>query len=84
MSEPPLLSQLVDVPTLILYGPEDHVAPRDFPDKCEIAFRERIGPLYVPGAGHFLQWERADILNGCASYFFRDLARRGERNRVEV
>ena len=21
------------------------------------------GPLLIPGAGHFLQWERADIFN---------------------
>ena len=25
---------------------------------------ERVGPFVVPGAGHFLQWERADLLNG--------------------
>ena len=30
---------------------------------CEVAFTDRIGPLVVPGAGHFLQWERADIFN---------------------
>ena len=26
------------VPTLVLYGPEDHVIPRAFPDRCEVAF----------------------------------------------
>lgn len=53
----------IDVPTLVLYGPEDHVVGESFVPQCERAFRNRIGPLVVPGAGHFLQWERADIFN---------------------
>ena len=53
----------VETKTLILYGPEDRVVPKDFPKQCELGFRNRVGPLYVPEAGHFLQWERADILN---------------------
>jgi pimeloyl-ACP methyl ester carboxylesterase len=53
----------VQVPTLLLYGPDDHVVGDDFVHACEVAFADRIGPLLVPGAGHFLQWERADILN---------------------
>ena len=61
------------VPTLVLYGPEDHVIPRDFPERCEVAFTERIGPFVVPRAGHFLQWERADVLNQSLVYFFADL-----------
>lgn len=63
MSEPPLLDRVVEVPTLLLYGPDDHVVGEDFLWFCEVAFANRIGPLVVPGAGHFLQWERADILN---------------------
>ena len=76
MSEPPLLAQTVDVPTLVLYGPDDHVVPADFPKRCEIAFPHRVGPLVVPEAGHFLQWERADVLNDLASLYFRELQRR--------
>ena len=59
------------IPTLLLYGPEDHVVPRDFVAKSEVAFTERIGPMIVPGAGHFLQWERADVLNQALKYFLR-------------
>lgn len=62
MAEFPLMDA-VDVPTLVLYGPDDHVLGEDFVPRCERAFRNRIGPLVVPGAGHFLQWERADIFN---------------------
>jgi pimeloyl-ACP methyl ester carboxylesterase len=72
-AEPPRLFERSPVPTLVLYGPEDHVIPRDFPARCEVAFTERIGPFLVPGAGHFLQWERADVLNQSLVYFFADL-----------
>ena len=73
MSEPPLFAQPVLVPTLILYGPDDQVVPKDFPKRCEIAFPSRVGPLVIPECGHFLQWERADVLNEVAKFFFADL-----------
>ncbi|MEW6269471.1 MAG: alpha/beta hydrolase [Thermodesulfobacteriota bacterium] len=59
------------IPTLVLYGPEDHVVPRDFLDKARVAFTECVGPFVVPGAGHFLQWERADAFNQAVKYFMR-------------
>jgi pimeloyl-ACP methyl ester carboxylesterase len=62
--EPPRMLEPNPTPTLILYGPEDHVIPRDFPERMEAAFADRAGPFVVLGAGHFLQWERADVLNG--------------------
>ncbi len=63
MSEPPILDRKVDVPTLILYGMDDQVIGPDFLHTCEVAFTNRTGPVVVPGAGHFLQWERADLVN---------------------
>ncbi len=62
--ELPRLLESNPTPTLILYGPEDHVIPADFPQRMEAAFPNRAGPFVVQGAGHFLQWERADVLNG--------------------
>jgi pimeloyl-ACP methyl ester carboxylesterase len=76
MSEPPLLAQQVETPTLILYGPDDRVVPTDFPKRCEIAFPNRVGPLVIPECGHFLQWERADVLNSVTEMFFGDLRSR--------
>ncbi|MGI9284375.1 MAG: alpha/beta fold hydrolase [Pseudomonadales bacterium] len=73
MNEDPMLTQQVEVPTLILYGPDDQVVPKDFPKRCEIAFKNRTGPLVVPECGHFLQWERADVLNEVAAFYFADL-----------
>jgi pimeloyl-ACP methyl ester carboxylesterase len=75
LSEPPRFFEANPLPTLLLYGPDDHVIPRDFPERCEVVFSERIGPLLVPRAGHFLQWERADVLNQSLIYFLRDLVR---------
>lgn len=72
MSEIPKMGP-VETKTLILYGPEDQVVSKDFPKQCELGFRDRVGPLYVPESGHFLQWERADILNEVAAFFFADL-----------
>jgi pimeloyl-ACP methyl ester carboxylesterase len=62
--EPPRMLEPNPTPTLILYGPEDHVIMPDFPQRMEAAFPNRAGTFVVQGAGHFLQWERADVLNG--------------------
>jgi pimeloyl-ACP methyl ester carboxylesterase len=74
--EPSMIPRLFEknpIPTLVLHGPDDHVIASDFPERCEVAFTEVIGPLTVPRAGHFLQWERADVLNRSLIYFFADL-----------
>jgi pimeloyl-ACP methyl ester carboxylesterase len=71
LSEPPRFFERNPVPTLVLYGPEDHVIWRDFPERCEVAFSECVGPFVVPRAGHFLQWERSELLNRALTYFLR-------------
>lgn len=78
VSEPPIMDRKVDVPTLILYGMDDHVVGPEFIHFCEVAFTNRTGPVVLPGAGHFLQWERADLFNALVSAFFGDLRVRHE------
>jgi pimeloyl-ACP methyl ester carboxylesterase len=81
VSEPPLwFGSGSDLPTLILYGPEDHVIPSSFPDRCAVAFPEHVGPFFVPDAGHFLQWERASVLNQAIKHFCLDLLGDSDRN----
>jgi pimeloyl-ACP methyl ester carboxylesterase len=75
LSEPPRFFEVSAVPTLALYGADDHVIWRQFPEMCEVAFSELIGPFVVQRAGHFLQWERAELLNRAIAYFLRDLRR---------
>lgn len=78
-SEPPLVFQVSDVPTLVLWGPQDHVIPLTFSRMMEVAFTECVGPFTVDGAGHFLQWERAHVLNQAVRYFCSDLLPRTDR-----
>lgn len=79
MGEAPMLDRAVDVPTLLLYGADDQVVGPDFLHCCEVAFTDRVGPLVLAGAGHFLQWERADLFNPTVAMFFTALAARLDR-----
>jgi pimeloyl-ACP methyl ester carboxylesterase len=72
--ESPRFMEPVPTLSLVLFGPEDHAIKPDFMRRCEIAFPNRIGPLVVPEAGHFVQWERADVFNAMFAWCFRDLA----------
>jgi pimeloyl-ACP methyl ester carboxylesterase len=76
-SEPPRFFEVSSVPTIALYGADDHVIWRQFPQMCEVAFSELVGPFVVQRAGHFLQWERPGLLNRTLEYFLRDLQHRG-------
>jgi pimeloyl-ACP methyl ester carboxylesterase len=71
LSEKPRFFEPVTVPTLALHGPEDHVIWPDFPERCEAVFSALVGPFVVPRAGHFLQWERAGLLNATLVAFLR-------------
>ena len=72
-SEPPRFFERSSVPTLALYGPEDHVIWPDFPERCEVVFEDLVGPLVVPRAGHFLPWERAELFARATIAYLRDL-----------
>jgi pimeloyl-ACP methyl ester carboxylesterase len=76
MEEAPMLDRTVDIPSLLLYGADDQVVGPDFLHCCEVAFTDRVGPLVLAGAGHFLQWERADLFNPTVAMFFTGLAAR--------
>ena len=62
-SEPPLIARN-PTPALVLFGASDHVIHPDFDAMAARVFPDHVGPLRVPRAGHFLQWEAADALNG--------------------
>lgn len=70
---PPLLFEPHPVPTVVLYGPEDHVVPDTHNARCAVAFEQCIGPFVVEGAGHFLQWEQAHVFNQAVRWFCADL-----------
>ena len=71
-SEPPILREN---PThaLILFGASDHVIYPEFDRMAAVVFPGHVGPFLVRDAGHFLQWEAAELLNGAIQSFCRDL-----------
>jgi len=71
ISEPAMFRSPNPIPTLVLFGPEDHVVPPSFAARCAVAFTDCVGPFVVPGAGHFLQWEQAELFNRAISAFLR-------------
>jgi pimeloyl-ACP methyl ester carboxylesterase len=74
LSEPSMLDRVnEDVPTLILYGTADQIVQPLFTARMEVAHKVRVGPYLVEEAGHFLQWERADVLNRAIASFCADL-----------
>ena len=72
-SEPPLIAENPDVHALILFGASDHVIYPEFDRMAAAVFPDHVGPFLVRDAGHFLQWEAADVLNGAIRSFCRDL-----------
>jgi pimeloyl-ACP methyl ester carboxylesterase len=73
VSEPPRFFERNPIETVVLHGPEDHVIYPAFAEMCEVVFERIVGPFVVPRAGHFLQWERSELLNATMTAFLRDL-----------
>ncbi|HZN13195.1 MAG TPA: alpha/beta hydrolase [Acidimicrobiales bacterium] len=70
-SEPTAMAAPNPTPTVILFGTSDHVLYADFDRMCEVVFPNRVGPYLLRDCGHFVQWERADILNNTVIAFCR-------------
>ena len=45
----------------------------EFDRMAAVVFSHHVGPFLVRDAGHFLQWERAVLLNRTITAFCRDL-----------
>jgi len=56
-SEPPLLARNTDTPTLVLFGPSDHVLYPDFDRMAAAVFDRVVGPFLLRDCGHFVPWE---------------------------
>ncbi len=72
-SEPPMLGRNPDVEALVLFGASDHVIYPEFDRMAAVVFPHHVGPFLVRDAGHFLQWEAADVFNSAVRSFCRDL-----------
>ena len=73
VSEPVLMTCPNPTHALILFGPSDHVIYPEFDRMAAVVFPDHVGPFLVRDAGHFLQWEAADVFNSAVRSFCRDL-----------
>ena len=56
-SEAPLLTRNDHTPTLVLFGPSDHVLYPDFDRMAAAVFDRHVGPFLLRDCGHFVPWE---------------------------
>lgn len=62
-SEPTAMATPNPTPTMILFGPSDHVLYPDFDRMAAAVFPNHVGPFLLRDCGHFVQWEAAHQLN---------------------
>lgn len=59
-SEPAMVATMKvnPTPTLILFGPSDHVLFSDFDRMAAVVFPDHTGPFLLRDCGHFVPWEQ--------------------------
>jgi pimeloyl-ACP methyl ester carboxylesterase len=72
-SEPPLLARNEHTPTLVLFGPSDHVLYPDFDRMAATVFDRVVGPFLLRDCGHFVPWEAPWPLVSGTTAFCGDL-----------
>ncbi|MEU8221111.1 alpha/beta hydrolase [Kribbella sp. NPDC048915] len=73
LSAPELLDRPVRQRALVVVGEDQVTKNHHVEERCAIGFPEAVGPFWVKGAGHFLPWERAELVNRAVSSFCGDL-----------
>jgi pimeloyl-ACP methyl ester carboxylesterase len=71
----PMIASPVSVETMFLYGSSDQIIGPIVTRRAEVAYKRLIGPFIVEGGGHFLCWERPEIVNGALTCLCRDILR---------
>jgi pimeloyl-ACP methyl ester carboxylesterase len=72
-SEPTLLARNERTPTLLLFGPSDHVIYPDFDRMAATVFTHHTGPFLLRNCGHFVPWEAPGPLVSATRAFCGDL-----------
>lgn len=73
LSAPEMIDRPVRQRTLVLVGADQVTVGEHVEEQCAIAFPEAVGPFWVKGAGHFLPWERPELVNRSITAFCGDL-----------
>lgn len=72
-SEPTLMGRNERTPTLIMFGPSDHVIYPAFDRMAAEVFALHVGPFIVRDCGHFVPWEAPQALVSATVAFCADL-----------
>lgn len=59
---PAFIGRNTHTPTLVLYGPSDHVVPPAFDRMAAAVFDRHVGPFLLRDCGHFVPWEAPHAL----------------------
>lgn len=76
-SEPTLLGRNHYTPTLVLFGPSDHVLYPAFDRMAAAVFARHTGPFLLRDCGHFVPWEAPHALVSGTGAFCSDLLAAG-------
>jgi len=75
-SEPSIMGRNESTPTLVLFGPSDHVIYPAFDRMAEQVFARCVGPFLLRDCGHFVPWEAPRPFVTGVTAFCRDLLTR--------
>lgn len=76
-SEMPMLGRNEHTPTLVMFGPSDHVIYPAFDRMATRVFDKCVGPFLLRDCGHFVPWEAPGPLVSGTVAFCSDLLRQG-------
>lgn len=74
--EPTVMGRNDVTPTLVLFGPSDHVIYPAFDRMAAVIFGRHVGPFLLRDCGHFVPWEAPHALVSGTEAFCADLLNR--------
>jgi pimeloyl-ACP methyl ester carboxylesterase len=74
--EPTMMGRNDTTPTLVLFGPSDHVIYPAFDRMAAVVFGRHVGPYLLRDCGHFVPWEAPHGLVSGTTAFCSDLLAR--------
>ncbi len=74
--EPTVMGRNDVTPTLVMYGPSDHVIYPSFDRMAAVIFGRHVGPFLLRDCGHFVPWEAPHALVSGTVAFCADLLNR--------
>jgi pimeloyl-ACP methyl ester carboxylesterase len=73
VSAPEMIDRPIRQRALLLIGTDQVTVGDHVEQRCAIALPNAVGPFWIRGAGHFMPWERPDLVNRAIRAFCGDL-----------